>query len=114
MNYELAKQLKDAGYPGIKICEDKGKPGHFDEECDESIPELSELITACGDKFKGLFSPYSTFCGDIKILQWAAIEVIGETKRADDTPGFFMNWTLVMGSTPEEAVANLWLGSHRK
>ena len=58
MDYKLAKQLKDAGFPiqeltdneEIAVAEgyfkDKGEPIHF--------PTLEELIDACGDKFKGL------------------------------------------------------------
>ena len=51
MNYELAKQLKDAGFPQKK--DGKHIPHKCMIECDctpTSIPTLSELIEACGDK----------------------------------------------------------------
>jgi len=40
MNYKLAKQLKEAGFPGIEWMTDGG-----------GEPTLSELIEAVGDKF---------------------------------------------------------------
>lgn len=63
MNYELAKELKDAGWPqfGSPYVYKNGKCGHrLYEETDEypeehkkdcfaHIPTLSELIEACGE-----------------------------------------------------------------
>lgn len=101
MNYELAKELKDAGYPqkgdfiwcdlsGYKkllcrLCLDpmNRRFGSYDELC--VAPTLSELIAACGDEFHSLVK-----FGD---SVWRASEH--------------------RGSTPEEAVARLWLAIHR-
>lgn len=103
MNYELAKQLKEAGFP-LNMSD------HL--ECDYNhtefingiwyhISTLSELIEACGD-FAGLF------------------------RRKDDKLGQTVNWmacnfgykSQIMfqceGSTPEEASANLWLETNKK
>lgn len=44
MNYKLAKQLKDAGFPGSETCE-KDELYH---------PTLSELIEACGKDLMAL------------------------------------------------------------
>ena len=89
MNYELCKKLKEARFP-------------FKEHDDDHVNEiygglsyyatLSELIEACGEKFKSLN----------KIKQkknwWAAGSGNGLS---------------VHGSTPEEAVANLWLSINK-
>ncbi len=94
MNYELAKQLRDAGYPfnfGVVSVLDSNPPiyrfSHY--------PTLSELIEACGDKFKGITKEY----GVAEWGMWAAHDV-GENTQ--------------LGSTPEEAVALLWLELNKK
>lgn len=117
MNYELAKELKDAGFPqkgdGEWYCEmdspaggsrfellDSPNPKKVGEEGYESIyaPTLSELIEAIGDIPFRLQSYYSG-----NDIEWQA-----------DTCGNFKDWnhvadTAALGSTPEEAVARLWL-----
>lgn len=94
MNYELAKKLKDAGFPqigrGLFMIGD-GTPIKLVEpgeviSLDESnpvvyLPTLSELIEACGESFKSL-------------------ELVG---------GHFYTNDCWERETPEEAVANLWL-----
>ncbi len=70
MTYELAKQLKDSGFPQedkhwywctftfpetlwcINALEKKGLDKEY--ECMTAAPTLTELIDACGDKFKSL------------------------------------------------------------
>jgi len=99
MNYELAKKLKDAGFPQIE---------HYDETDDLlqfhinnefiSIPTLSELIDACGDGFRFLIhekDPRS-------LKEWRCNNDKSEWKE----DGFW-------GKTPEEAVANLWLALNK-
>ena len=132
MNYELAKRLKDAGFPqeprvdigGIDgdfrggfyfICKrDLNEPSgiavgevapnfldqrqyadylNFDGEL-VKIPQLSELIEACGERFKGL-----TRHSKDEVIQW------GATNGED---------CLRFGPTPEEAVARLWLALNKK
>ena len=64
MNYKLAKQLKDAGFPDIRIGEYfEHKAGSHsdttgcagdDDPCfcnKDKLPTLSELIAECGDRF---------------------------------------------------------------
>ena len=62
MDYELAKQLKDAGWsqsrPGLYVYS-KGLTRMFNEGSDVDskvcyVPILSELIESCGDRFKEL------------------------------------------------------------
>ena len=101
MNYELAKKLKDAGWPqDAKYTEAMNCDGYGDarkickhEEincvsCKERyyVPSFSELIEACGDKFGGLEKS--------KTNRWY-VSTNPLTR-------------LYAGGSPEEAVANLW------
>jgi hypothetical protein len=94
MNYELAKKLKDAGFPLEEI-----ESGTFMGKSSRLFfyyniggtayyePTLSELINACGDGLINLWN-FNGFWGtNFKF------GISGET----------------VGDTPEEAVANLWL-----
>jgi len=109
MPYELAKQLKDAGFPqdrkrGWFVFRDPKAPdAHFQAY----IPTLSELIEACGDDFVRL-TRYTYSGGKIG---WYA------------SPKAFLGFQQVApeehladfhGSTPEEAVAHLFLALHSK
>lgn len=84
MNYELAKKLKEAGFP-----KQLTKGLYFPN--DVYLPTLSELIEACGEGFHNL---------EKFKIKWMA----NGCKYPDEN-----NTYLVEGSTPEEAVANLWL-----
>jgi len=95
MNYELAKELKEAGFPQSNnpctACFNAG-PGNRCSNC--GFPTLSELIEACGEDFwnLGIFRHDGRF-------PWVASSV-------DPLTG--------SGSTPEEAVARLWLALNKK
>ena len=103
MNYELAKELKDAGFPqdgkeGLYVdfegkVEFEGDPKNPKIEDLFYCPTLSELIEACGDKFIQLE----------KSLNWWAI--------GEDEP---LEPQQYEGNTPEEAVARLWLALNKK
>ncbi len=95
MNYELAKKLKDAGFPQTDLSKKKYIPNpDFGGKPVEGayIPTLSELIEACMEKD---FFHSLTYLGE---GEWEAehggIEPVG------------------IGNTPEEAVTNLWLKLH--
>jgi hypothetical protein len=96
MTYELAKQLKDAGFP---LKTDYKERGIVEYEATEGgavgyyEPTLSELIEACGDRFVGL----DRFDGG-----WKATGVISNLLCSRD------------GSVPEEAVGKLWLALNTK
>ena len=96
MNYELAKKLKDAGFPQEVRADNKFnyRAEYIEDlETHESarIPSLSELIEACGDTFRGLIrEPQSNG----KISWWC------ESKF----PHTIQNY-----NSPEEAVANLYM-----
>lgn len=113
LSYKLAKKLKDAGFPQkdnmhkmhqLFCAEEKTtiegardmpmSVSPFGEEV-VCVPTLSELIDACGD----------IFCGVHKLATggWIAFIMEDSTRQVDGE-----------GSTPEEAVANLFLELHKQ
>lgn len=95
MTYELAKQLKDKGFPqdmsnGVWAWGDEAISTLPTVKPERAyVPTLSELIEACGDYIRGIHHK-TDHCGS-----WCA-----EDK----------NRTCIAGNkTPEEAVAKLWL-----
>ncbi len=95
MNYELALQLKEAGFP------QKGK-GHFETtKLDEPyyIPTLSELIEACEDDNFHLLS--GSIVG--AYIEWQAYTGFARMPKH-----------IGVGTSPEEAVAKLWLALNKK
>ena len=109
MNYELAKELKDAGFPQQDyswICQ-HGNGVHFlgTPHCEKCfVPSLSELIEVCGDRFGGL-------------EHWA--ECVNSNERWESyTPLIFTgsepeHEIVVYAPTPDEAVAKLWLALNK-
>jgi len=101
MNYELASELAEAGFPqqrghakiypdGVVLIGQYGGRG-------VDIPTLEELIEACGD------------------LQFQSLTRYSLTKwRAYAKRGGKGNFILGKGSTPSEAVARLWLALNKK
>lgn len=103
MTYELAKELKEAGLKGTSPCDNcraRG-PGNACSNC--GVPTLEELIAACGENTTIRLQSYY----DGNDLMWQA-----------DTAGNFRDWlpsdTSEVGTTPLEAVANLYLALHPK
>jgi hypothetical protein len=102
MKYELAKQLKDAGFPLQAASMEDGndsKRKHqifyygkdsFDSDGAWLYPTLSELIEACEEDFEMLVQRNTHQC-------WGAV---GGSHRDE------------RGKLPEEAVAKLWLALH--
>lgn len=92
ITYELAKELKDAGFPQNIL-------GKVDDWV-VRMPSLFELIESCGDNFDYL--ERGTQGG------WYAYhENFGATEEEScDDSGH--------GSSPEEAVARLWLALNKK
>lgn len=95
MNYELAKQLKDAEFPLVEVPLDplvrgRWEVAHRIDGVDYFDPTLAELIAACGDGF---------------------------TKLQNERPGFMAfgsDFSRNFGQVPEEAVAKLWLALNQK
>lgn len=117
MNYELAKKLKDAGFPLIpwwtKLTSDTtieegriygdAKNRQMFRIGDEGwvAPTLSELIAACVKSGKKIVLESTNEDWSAEAWDWPVED--GEDIR------FFCQ---VYGSTPEEAAANLWLALH--
>lgn len=102
MNYELAKELKDAGFP-------QGHSGMYPPDQKEHdlhalayVPTLEELIEACGDKILVLKHTPSNYHGDPEStpMNWFAW-------GGEDRGNYFSFQH--SGYTPTEAVAHLWL-----
>jgi len=105
MEYELAKKLKEAGFPNIRIgdyfehrvgshSDDRGGESDYPCYCNEDkFPTLSELIEACGKRFLWLKKDYDNG-------EWYA-------------EGYALG-IVHLCKTPEEAVANLWLELNKK
>lgn len=122
MTYELAKQLKDAGFPQT-LATNKfplfyNKDGEFgnavidfngiDSESAIYVPPLSELVEACDSKDYYFSVGRSAKEGD---EQWEA--KIEDWGKGYSEPGDEVKeWKT--GSTPEEAVAKLWLELNKK
>lgn len=100
MNYELAKELKDAGF--LQPDKDNYYPGDYlgghAENERAYAPTLEELIEACGENNFTLQHPNGA---DF----WTA--GTSDTWMGDKT-------AVGQGSTPTEAVARLWLALNKK
>jgi len=112
MNYELAEQLLDAGFPqrgyndtgSYFICKLKGHQWSYpDFQCVHRkfayIPTLSELIETCR---------LNDFTLEVhNTVDWFAkgYYITPQDKEINITE---------IGNTPEEAVAKLWLKLHEK
>ena len=110
MQYKLAKQLKEAGFPqtsGLYFAQDPfGEISVIERFSTEELPEhialrptLSELIEACGDDFRWLKHNHHAKGKGIEV-KWMA-QGRPHPISAKDIKCF--------ASTPEEAIARLWL-----
>jgi hypothetical protein len=94
MNYELAKQLKEAGFPQLPQREwiaEQDKEGMPIADTSITIPTLPELIEACSE---GVSNLTRFDDGDNHwVTNASTLNMYGDTS----------------GKTPEEAVARLWL-----
>jgi len=126
MTYKLALQLKKAGFPQarkgmildrtINSGKQHGHEGDINSyeyqklknEC--FIPSLSELIEACEGRITSLEFKINGVVakGVIFYGQKYADEVFTKENMQPD------EYFLTTGSTPEEAVANLWLSLNKK
>lgn len=119
ISYELAKRLKDAGFPqGDRLFYFHDKAFHSIEvlpkdwkEMEQvAAPTLSELIEACGEDFYSL--RYGLVNGMGEKNQWVVHSHSREAIKTSllDAGGLEGFW----GSIPEETVANLWLALNEK
>lgn len=95
ISYELAKKLKDVGFP----FNEDNPCGHCGYDGGSNHPTLSELIEGCGEDFIDLSKEGKGWEACAKY--YCCVEH-GEGRKYK------------LGSTPEEAVANLWLALNTK
>ncbi len=107
MNYKLAKELRDKGFPQNHIWIDGKHTVHcakcasdktLNEPYEACRPTLSELIEACGERF-GILQRTE----DGQYLAWAGPEL--KNKGGGQI--------ILNASTPQEAVASLYLALHQ-
>jgi hypothetical protein len=98
MDYELAKQLRDAGFPQGGNGRWAGNPDKIVWRSGDRayVPTLEELIDAWGDKF---FALNATDTRGLSHTWYAAVT--------------FPNLIEATGSTPTEAVAKVWLALNK-
>ncbi len=96
ISYDLAKQIKDAGFPNSRMT--AHLDAHSGEWSMQGQPTLSELIEACGMFFHCLYK------GVMEKEWW---EASGWTMPDGKHEKF-------IGKTAEEAVANFWLKLNKK
>ena len=108
MNYELAKRLKDAGFPQEKfsggyLCAHGGHAPTPDTCWDKVYcPPLEELIEACGTICPKVFDFYRS------LPNWLATGIPEDGLcDCEEMPSG-------RGDTPIEAVANLWIELNKK
>lgn len=97
MNYELAKELKDAGFP-LKPCKvgpDCEQWWYFPGKEAIHAPTLEELIEACGSDYFSMEE-----CSPNRSGIWYA-----KSRYVD---------VRTEGDTPTEAVAKLWIALNKK
>ncbi len=97
MNYELAKQLKDAGFPQVQTH----PSGQDYRDC--TNPTLSELIEACGN---------------VTIMIWGC-KLHGYYAAIQPCNQSLHEWASIIegkgsGPDPDVAVARLWLALNKK
>lgn len=104
MTYELAKELKEAGFPKdgfeyeesipeVQVAPGVSIPG--DAPRWRNLPTLSELIEACGDGFYALKNYREPD------VEWVAMTDVTVPQNH-------------YGKTPEEAVARLYIALNKK
>jgi hypothetical protein len=103
MNYELAKELYDAGFKPLVsplIHPSRFARGSHDDQREYIfIPTLAEVITACGEKFRSLSRVYWE-----EKEKWIADMWANHDERSH----------IGRGETMEEAVVKLWIALNKK
>jgi hypothetical protein len=105
MNYELAKELDEAQFPydpERHSLINRMAPCDSGEDCTSRYctPSLSELVGVCGNQLTMLLRIQDDILAQHPgVLQWEAQSKLVEAG---------------LGSTPEEAVARLWLALNKK
>lgn len=100
MDYALAKELKDAGFPWKEGDWYTADGEWIPEKEREYAPTLEELIEACGNEFLGVHR--------VDKKSWYA-DTHTHLCNCGKPVCNGHNWEHETGATPTEAVARLWL-----
>lgn len=100
MNYEIAKQLRDAGFPFKEIMKCPICPA---EEMHFSNITLSQLIEGCGEGFFAISHWYDGWQSE------GGPVIEGEKRDKDGKRTFTAQIQIKHCKTAEESVAKLWL-----
>jgi hypothetical protein len=122
MNHELARDLKQAGFPqlgdGTTYVDLTSKDSFY-------VPTLEELLVACTDMLK----PTEPMPGELHFFELYPnmnIAISGGSKDLGDSNEWVVGWSRgssfehihardnYFGKTPNEAVARLWLAVKTK
>ena len=109
INYELAKELNDAGFPYQQRWNTCRKRLTTNDADVAVVPTLSELIEACGERIV-LHAPHTVDAGE---RAWHNYEDWFAEKQPED-PLRDRDFVKATGKTPEEAAARLWLALNKK
>ena len=116
MEYSLARELKEAGFPIRTACEagpDCHQWWYFPGKEAIHAPTLSELIEALVPEKGDEFSIYKSGAGwEVRYQYYGFFE--GFPLQYVDEEGFASVDIKIHGNTPEEAVARLWLTLNKK
>jgi hypothetical protein len=107
LDYSLAKQLKDAGFPGSASWYDDGNAIWSGTDTQTLAATFSELLKACGNTWteEGLEAPARFSLSWDKYPDSAEDAWMATYFEVDGFPTGNVGY----GETPEEAVARLWL-----
>jgi len=115
MNYELAKELKEAGFPQDTHFgyDPEGHVGCLGDGINKMpliicAPNLSELIEACG----GSIQNYDDESQQLNCLKRVYASDFSGRIVWEASTGTYRNAS--EGNTPDEAVAKLWLTLNKK
>lgn len=124
MNYELAKELKDAGFPqigdGYALVTAKGEG-----EIMHSIPWCQYVMRPVGDSYEVFYAPILSElidgCGPVQKDGEKRYEFLLSFSVESWFAGYYDEHFVYHptiengeGKTPEEAVARLWLALNKK
>lgn len=116
MNYELAKELKEAGYPletWSRLDCGEYEPVLCINGGEYRTPTLSELIEACGESFLLLRKQHNPDLPSERATWWKAESKAQEQSTEPYAGADEKQYISRKGSTPEEAVARLWLSLNK-
>ena len=108
MNYKLAKQLKEEGFPQSQP--NVPKDGYYDIYADGDKRLTSEIL------YRPTLSELIEACGDVQLNKKRDAPCKGESVDTFTYEAYTEEPKILsfVCSTPEEAVAYLWLELHKK